>query len=202
MEEIWKDVDGFEGRYQISNFGNVKSLNYNNTGNPKNLVKRKNYSGYLWVNLHLYGTHKPKLVHRLVAEAFIPNPNQYSQINHKDENKGNNEVSNLEWCTQSYNAKYYLERHPGALNERLEKARASRKPRSPKPPKILKIKSTPKTSRFNQTIIQTTKDGEFVKEWENSNTIKHTTGWNASSIIRCCEGARKTAYGFKWHFAV
>ena len=112
MEEIWKDIDGFEGLYQVSNFGNVMSLNYGNRGYAKKLTPKCNNSGRLWVELLKGGKRKCMLVHRLVALAFIPNPNNFPQINHKDENPKNNFAFNLEWCTQSYNNNYSIERHP------------------------------------------------------------------------------------------
>lgn len=112
MEEIWKDIDGFEGLYQVSNFGNVMSLNYGNRGYAKKLTPKFNNSGRLWVELLKGGKRKCMLVHRLVALAFIPNPNNFPQINHKDENPKNNFAFNLEWCTQSYNNHYSIERHP------------------------------------------------------------------------------------------
>ena len=106
MEEIWKDIDGFEGLYQVSNFGNVMSLNYGNRGYAKKLTPKCNNSGRLWVELLKGGKRKCMLVHRLVALAFIPNPNNFPQINHKDENPKNNFAFNLEWCTHAYNLSY------------------------------------------------------------------------------------------------
>lgn len=108
MEEIWKDIEGYEGLYQISNLGRIKSLgNKSNHKNEKIIsISSKSFSGYWVIGLCKNGKRKGYIVHRLVAKAFIPNPNNYPQINHKDENKLNNWVDNLEWCTQSYNAKY------------------------------------------------------------------------------------------------
>lgn len=94
--EIWKKIKGFE-MYEISNLGNVR-----NTITNKILTPCDNGKGYMRVNLN----HKTKYIHRLVAEAFIPNPNNWPVINHKDENKKNNDISNLEWCTVSYNNNY------------------------------------------------------------------------------------------------
>ena len=105
MTEIWKDVVGYEGLYKVSNFGNVLSLNYNGTGKSK-LLKQFYHIGYRRVMLVKNGIKKKLLVHRLVAEAFIPNPNNYPCVNHKDENRGNNHVDNLEWCTYKYNSNY------------------------------------------------------------------------------------------------
>lgn len=116
MTEIWKDIKGYEGLYQVSNLGKVKSLarfiQRNRVGGryyPELILKPtiniKRY-GYLYVHLHKKGVTKVVTVHRLVAEAFISNPNNLPEINHKDENKSNNCVDNLEWCTSKYNANY------------------------------------------------------------------------------------------------
>ena len=108
MKEIYKDIKGYEGKYQVSNLGNVKSLHYNNTNREK-VMKPSIKKGYLSVDL---GYRNPHLVHRLVAEAFLENPNNLPCVNHKDENKDNNTETNLEWCSRSYNINY------GTRNER------------------------------------------------------------------------------------
>lgn len=104
--EIWVSVRGYIGLYQVSNFGRVMSLNYDKTGKIKLLKLVLNAQGYYQVCLHKNGVQKIKKVHRLVAEAFIPNPKHLPSINHKDEDKTNNRLSNLEWCTVKYNTNY------------------------------------------------------------------------------------------------
>lgn len=99
--EIWKPIKGFEGEYEISNFGQVKSLKTNII-----LHQYKYRGGYLEVHLRQHSKKFHKKIHRLVAEAFIPNPNNYPEVNHKDENKKNNRFDNLEWCTHQYNNTY------------------------------------------------------------------------------------------------
>lgn len=106
MEEIWKEVLGYEGLYEVSNLGNIRSLNYNRKGYVQNLLQHKNNNGYLTVMLTLHGKQKRLLVHRLVAEAFIPNPFDLPCVNHLDESFTNNRANNLEWCTQRYNLEY------------------------------------------------------------------------------------------------
>jgi hypothetical protein len=105
-KEIWKDIKGYENKYQISNFGRVKSLNYLRTKKEKLLKVHSDKNGYLVLNLSKDGKSKCVKVHRLVAEMFIENPHNYTQVNHKDENKKNNNVNNLEWCTIKYNNLY------------------------------------------------------------------------------------------------
>ena len=117
--EIWKDVKGYEGYYQVSNMGRVKSMRVLKT--PKNgKICRKNVflstkashdKQYITVALCRDGEKKPIQVHRLVAEAFVPNPNSLPFVNHKDENPSNNCADNLEWCTHEYNLQYSMERN-------------------------------------------------------------------------------------------
>lgn len=104
--EVYKQIIGYEGLYEVSNLGNVKSLNYLHTGQEKLLSPGIYTNGYLYVVLSKNGEVKQYLIHRLVAQAFLPNPNNYPQVNHKDENKLNNNVENLEWCTAQYNNEY------------------------------------------------------------------------------------------------
>ena len=101
MNEIYKDIQGYEGKYQISNLGNVYSLITN-----KILKPRLTLDGYYQVDLYKNGVKKHLYVHRLVAQSFLDNPKNYKIVNHKDENSMNNIVSNLEWCNSTYNNNY------------------------------------------------------------------------------------------------
>lgn len=110
MNEVWKDIENYEGIYQISNYGNVRSLDRLGYGGRKLYGNRISVyisdSGYPSVTLCKLAKHQKFYVHRLVANAFIPNPDNLPQVNHKDENKINNHVDNLEWCTHQYNNAY------------------------------------------------------------------------------------------------
>ena len=114
MEE-WKDITGYEGLYQISNLGRVKTLRTN-----KIMRQEKIRSGYLRVMLSNNGNSKRFLVHRLVAQEFITNPSSLPEVNHKDENKLNNTVENLEWCSRSYNVNY------GTMQDKINKSRCKK----------------------------------------------------------------------------
>ena len=105
-KEYWKPVVGYEGLYEVSNWGRVKSLKFGKEKILKPSKNKKTKHGYLQVALWKNGQYKRYYVHRLVAEAFIDNPNNYKEVNHKDENKTNNVVSNLEWCDRKYNQNY------------------------------------------------------------------------------------------------
>lgn len=169
MDEIWKGICGYEESYQVSNLGNVRSLNYRNTGKIKNLVPKENNSGRLWVELKK----KPFLVHRLVATAFIQNNDCLPEINHIDGNPKNNVVGNLEWCTGEYNKQIYF---------------ATR----------AKCKPTKLLTKVNQIDL----NGCVVKQWDNPRQIRNETGMSQWSITQCCDGKRKTAYGFRWQYAI
>ena len=174
MVEVWKDINGYEGLYKISNLGNVKSVHYRGGNCEKNLTPKCNNSGRLWVDLRKDGKSKPMLIHRLVGMAFLPNPHNFPEINHIDENPKNNNVCNLEWCTSEYNIRYSVEKHPSR---------------------------TRKVFR-NKKIVQLSKDGKVIKIWENLVTIRHETGWNDWHIEECCKGNRKTAKGYMWRYAI
>lgn len=124
--EKWKNIKGYEGIYQVSNLGRIKSLErmekYKNTQRKRKekILKGINLNGYIRIGLLKNKKYKNFLVHRLVATTFIPNPNNFKEINHKDGNKQNNEISNLEWCTRSENVKH-------AYNTKLKEGRKGTK---------------------------------------------------------------------------
>lgn len=188
--ETWKDIDDFKGLYQISNLGNVKSLDImlnckGAKGIDKHLRKGrilKKYigtTGYYNVNLSKNSKSKLKRVHRLVAEAFIPNPDNLPCINHKDGNKLNNDVSNLEWCTYAYNNS---EAYRIGLKQNKYKGKYG------------------KEAQFSKPLLQFTLNDKFVKEWENANQVKRELGYCAENIRNVCNGRRKQANGYKWKY--
>lgn len=173
MTEIWKDIEGFDGKYQVSNLGRV--LRTRGNGGPSLVPATLNTWGYPMVTLHLGkrdGYQKPKTVlktvHRLVAVAFIPNINNYPSINHIDEDKTNNAASNLEWCTVAYNNTYN--------NLAIRRGAICKKP-------VLQVK-----------------DGVVVKRWESSKDASKA-GFSQACIIRCCKGTNLTTGGYEWQYA-
>ena len=125
MNELWKSVEGTDGLYEVSNTGKIRSLNYGNTGITQELkVSPERLSGYVKVRIKdLNGNVKVCFLHRLIAKAFIPNPDNLPCVNHKDEDKANNNVCNLEWCTYKYNSNY------GTAIERANETKKMRKNR-------------------------------------------------------------------------
>ena len=176
--ERWKPVSGYEGLYEVSNKGRVKSVDRYVTDKIQGykhirskILKPSIYGGgYLRVRLYDKAkSHRLYLIHRLVAEAFIPNPDILPQVNHKDETKTNNCVWNLEWCTPAYNNSYgvgYKNRH------------------------------TNKMKKINQYTL----DGELVKVWDGASVIENEIGWCQDDITACCRGNSKTSHGFKWGY--
>lgn len=187
--ELWKDIQGFEGLYQVSNMGNVRSCSWKNMGFPKNLFLKKHNKGYRHVELVNKGTKKAFLVHRLVAEAFIPNPNGYPFINHIDEDKTNNRVENLEWCTQRQNMRAYFNNHPEFTWENGGGVYGRHRHKKSK------------YGDTNRNVRQLNMDGSFVKLWESAAEIAYENKWKQSSIAECCRGKRQKAYGYKWEYA-
>lgn len=175
MKEIFKDISGYEGRYQISNYGNVKSLNYQNTHRAKLLHPVKHHLGYLLVHL---GGEKIKMVHTLVAEAFIDNPENKKYVNHIDGNKQNNTVWNLEWVTSKENMEHAIRiglRDPHINNKPFGDLNPSRKP-----------------------VLQFTRDGKFIKRWECISEAARQIGCNPSQINNNIAGRCKSCHGYVW----
>ena len=166
INEQWRPVKGYEGLYEVSSLGRVKSLNYNRTGVEK-ILKPGMTSGYLQVGLYKDGEVKHFYVHRLVAEAFLPNPEGLTEVNHKDENKENNVVGNIEWASRLYNNNY------GTRNKRA--AAANSKPVeasrfSDFREICLKFSSTQEAGRngFTQQCVSACCNGCFNREGNNN----------------------------------
>ena len=175
--EHWKAIAGYEGIYEVSDLGRVKSLNYNHTGNEKILKPGKAAGGYLFVILCKDCHTKHLLVHRIVAEAFILNPQGLETVNHKDEVKTNNTVSNLEWMSIKDNNNY------GTHNKRSSEARLNH----------------PAFSKKVQMFDKST--GELLATFPSIHEAERVTGIAQSHISKCCLGKRKSAGGYKWRYS-
>ena len=164
--EIWKSILGYENLYEISNLGNVKSLNYNHTGKPKLLAFKHHKSGYLTVMLCNNGVNKNKSVHVLVAEAFIENSNNCPCVNHIDGNKQNNNVLNLEWVTYSQNTQH-------AINTGLRLDSNMRGIQGP-------------LNKLSKPVLQFSKNGAFIKRWSSFSEAARFYNCSPSTIQNCC----------------
>lgn len=173
MEEIWKDVKGYEGLYQVSNSGRVKSFwkSWVSRGENEHIMHPSNTRGYYYVKLRgRDGKDESFPVHRLVAIAFIPNPTGLRCVNHKDENKKNNMVENLEWCTPEYNFAYGTARLRQGIS-------------------------------YGKPVQQLTADKIWIASYTSAETAGYINGIDPSSIHKCCKGKRKTAGKYVWRYS-
>lgn len=172
MTEIWKPISGYEGLYEVSNLGNVRSLDYRCTGKTCLLMPRENGRGYLRVDLCKDGKQRHFPVHRLVAQAFIPNPLGKPTVNHKNEIKTDNSVDNLEWMTVSENNAYGT--HPSRVISNLLNCNNSRK----------------------VPLVAFTASGEFVGRFESQKEAAQKLGVNVGNISNVRSGKRSHTQGY------
>lgn len=184
--ENWRDVARYEGLYQVSSWGRVRSLDrwiWNVPNQAYSLRKGKilkprlNIWGYQQVQLSKDGKKKHYQVHRLVAQAFIPNPLQLSQVNHINECKDDNSACNLEWCNCRYNINF------GSRTERASKA----------------LKGKPNIALSKRVAQIDANTNEIIRIWDSTAECQRN-GYDGSHISNCCLGKRKTHHGYKWQY--
>lgn len=172
--ETWKPVSEYEGLYEVSSCGRVRSLPRNTTrGKVLQPIERNEYVA---VNLWKNGKSTLCSVHRLVAEAFVPNPCMKPMVNHIDENKKNNAVENLEWCTHKENCRH------GTATQRMREH----------------MKNHPKKSK---AVEQYSKCGVYIKTYQSIREAERQGVALHKDISFCCQGKRTTAGGYKWKYA-
>ena len=176
--EVWRDIEGYEGLYQVSSLGRVKSLDRyitNSLGYTllyKGVILKPRVSDffkYYTVQLNNKDRGRSKSVHRLVAETFIPNPDNLEQVNHIDENKLNNNVTNLEWCTPKENIN-----HGTSIERRSEK--------------------------LKQKVAKYSKCGKLIKKYDYMTQVE-LDGYDQGSVSKVCNGIRPHHKGYIWRYA-
>lgn len=183
--EIWKDITGYEGKYQISSLGRVKALTFHGKPSVRILNNRVGRNGYYQVNLWQNGVSKCWYVHRLVAIMFIPNPNNLPVIDHVNTIIIDNRVANLIWTTTA-----------GNVNNPISSAKRTNTLRN------VRYKFSGTNSPVHKKVFQYNQDGTFVKEWDTISEASRSLGINGTSISSVCKGKpkRKTAGGFVWRY--
>ena len=181
MEEVWKDIKGFEGKYQISNKGRVKRnirFNSRNILLPEKILSPY-YSkgGYLYINFEIDGIKTRHAMHRLIADAFIPNPNNYPIINHINEIKDDNRIENLEWCTYSYNLSY---------GHRVEKVLISRKINNSKTQQL--------------EVEQRDLNNNLIATFMSISDASKKTSISCGAIWQSCNKGHITNKQYKWNY--
>ena len=183
-KEIWKDIVGYEGLYQVSNTGKVKSLKrkvYAGRGRMRWQYERilsenkTNGNGYKIVTLNKEGKGQNKYIHRLVAETFLENKNNYKYINHKDENKSNNSIDNLEFCTAQYNSTYNNLHIRNGLKNR--------------------------NNKYSKKILQLNDNDEIINIFPSISEASRQLNVSQQAISDCLRGIQLHSASYKWKYA-
>nr|DAG98228.1 MAG TPA: homing endonuclease [Crassvirales sp.] len=188
MIEEWRSINGFDDTYWVSNLGRVK-------GNKGILVLKPRKDGYIQVNLFKSGKYITKLVHRLVAETFIPNPDNLPQIDHIDANRFNNTVINLKWCTASEN-----NCNPVTV---LRKREANLGSNNPMYGKASSMRGITKSNHFNsKRVVKCSLDGVELEEYNSLIEASESVNASPSTISNCIAGRIKTCKGYTWRWKI
>lgn len=203
MEELWKDIEGYEGLYQVSNLGRVKRIASNRCKKERILKQTVGSTGYYCVDLSKEGCTKTKKVHRLVACAFIPNTNNLPQVSHIDESRLNNMVNNLIWATNKENANMPLRKI------RCAKAQVGKRASEETKNKMRLSYDREKAYYFGRKsedfsrakkVGQYSLSGVFMASFGSLKTAQKATNIAYTHISDCCRNKRKTAGGYIWKY--
>lgn len=183
IQPKWKDIEGYEGEYQINHLGEIRTLKNSSKLKKFDILKPQlsKRNGYMYQMLYKNG--KPKLVriHRIVAKAYVPNLKKFTQVNHIDGNKQNNNASNLEWCDQHHNMKH-------AYDTGLQKPSEKQKD------------AIRNINKLKRKKVMQLKDGKAINVFSSISEASMITNTTVSSISRCCNLKRISANGYEWRF--
>lgn len=185
--EIWKEIKDYNGSYEASNYGAIRSLNYAHTNTTRELKQETTKFGYKRVVLCKDGVAKRYLIHRLIAETFIENQDNKPCIDHIDGNRGNNAIDNLRWCTYSENL-----HNPITHTKRCTSLSGEHNPM---------FGVTSEKHPNSKKITQYTMDGSHIKQWNSIVDASKSLGLNRCCIKDCCRGRQKSAGGYLWKYA-
>lgn len=181
LNEEWRPVVAYEGLYEVSDWGNVRSLNYNKTKEIKELKQIPDKDGYMNVCLHKYGSQLSKRVHRLVADSFIPNPDNKPCIDHINGKKDDNRVENLRWATVVEN-----NRNPVTMKN------------------MIGIQNGRQLNRkdCSKPVYQYTLDGKYVATYPSASEAARVFNCHKGTIAKCCvdSGRNNKALNYKWYY--
>lgn len=179
MKEIWKNIKNYEGYYQVSSLGKVRSIDRIDINGSKikgKVLSPLNVNGYSRVLLSKDGVKKQKGIHRLMMEAFVPNPLKKPQVNHINGIKNDNRLENLEWCDASENQLHAI--------------------------KIGLVSKTRKWYKPTKKVVQKNTENQIIKIWDSNKQITIETDYKKENIKNCCNGKSKTAYGYVWKYLI
>lgn len=204
-EEIWKDIEGYENLYQVSNMGRVRSLDrwVSTVDGKKQLYKSKiltsqyNEHGYNQICLSKNGTTKTHKLHRLIAKAFLPNPENKPCIDHINTIRTDNRVENLRWCTHSENLSNSITKN---RKSNKQKNRLKKKENHPMYQKHHSEESKRKMSKSKTKYILQIEPStnKIIAIWNNPFSIKKEMGIDNRTLTKCCKGKKLTHKGFRW----
>lgn len=183
MREIWRDIKGYENEYQVNQYGEIRTLKDSSVCKANTILKPQisKRNGYVYQMLWKNGKAKLFRVHRIVASAFVDNPNNYKQVNHIDGNKTNNNAENLEWCSQSQNMKHAYKNKLQVPSEKQRKAIIN-------------------SNKLKQKKVCQIKDGKIINIFSGISEASRQTKISISCISRCCNLKRKSTNGYEWRF--
>lgn len=175
--ESWKPIMGFEGLYEVSDLGRIRSLVDNHRQRRERVLKLKtDKAGYLYINLYKKKNIKTYKVHRLVALAFVEGRDLFNnQVNHINEDKSDNRAINLEWCTAKDNCNH------GTRNERM-------------------VNTLIKRQQCCIPIVQLTIDYKFIKKWPGARSVQREIGYNQQNVTKCCQHKYSKTGGYRWFY--